>query len=477
MEQMAQPKLVAALPGARTLSAPNAAKPTPGDRLILMGGQPLSGEVELSGSKNSSLPILAAALLASKGQCVLENVPFISDVEAMCDMLRALGATVERNGHTVSIDAQNLNNHCAPDSLVRKMRASFYVAAPLLARLHKAEVPLPGGCVLGARPVNYHINAFQKMGAHIVVEHGAMHAEVKRWHGTEIYLEPKHSSVGATVNVMMAATLADGVTTIENAAREPEVENLADFLNKMGAHIKGAGTATIRIEGVKELHGAHHTIYNDRIEAGTYLTAAAITGGDVKVIGLPPKHLPIFLDKLAEAGLDVTTGDDWIRVRATGTLNAVDASTAPFPGFATDLQPLLATLMCVAQGRGAIEETLYEARFGFVDELLRMGADIKVSGQTALVTGVRELSGAEVEATDLRAGAALVVAALAAPGRTEITNVHYIDRGYEDLTGKLKSLGAQIVRHKEKAKPVQPQHAQQAQAAQPETQEAQVVNG
>ncbi len=380
----------------------------------------------------------------------------------MCDMLRALGVDVRREDHTVIIDAQDLNNHCAPDTLVRKLRASFYIAAPLLARLHKAEVPLPGGCDLGARPVNYHINAFQKMGAHIVVEHGAMRASVKRWHGTEIYLEPKHSSVGATVNVMMAATLAEGVTTIENAAREPEVENLADFLNKMGAQIEGAGTATIRIEGVKTLHGAEHTIYNDRIEAGTYLAAAAMTGGDVTVHGLPAKHLPIFLDKLVEAGVEITTGDDWIRARAIGPIKAVDASTSPFPGFATDLQPLWATLMCVSSGRAAIEETLYEARFGFVDELLRMGADIKVSGQTALVTGVHELSGAEVEATDLRAGAALVLAALAAPGRTEIGHVKYIDRGYEDLTGKLKSLGAHITRRKAQNKPAQGEAAKPA---------------
>ena len=455
MKDMTQPKLVTALAGTRKVDtrpngAPAATTAAPHDKLVIMGGQPLHGEVELSGSKNSSLPILAASLLAAKGRCVLHNVPHISDVEAMCDMLRAMGAIVERENHTVIIDAQNLNNHCAPDTLVRKMRASFYVAAPLLARLNKAEVPLPGGCVLGARPVNYHINAFQKMGAHIVVEHGAMHAEVKRWHGTDIYLEPKHSSVGATVNVMMAASLAEGVTTIENAAREPEVENLADFLNKMGAKITGAGTATIRIEGVHELCGTQHTIYNDRIEAGTYLAAAAITGGDVTVRGLPAKHLPIFLEKLEEAGLEVTTGDDWIRVRTIGPLKSVDASTSPFPGFATDLQPLLVTLMCVASGRSFIEETLYEARFSLVDELLRMGANIKVTNQTALVTGVKQLSGAEVEAKDLRAGAALVVAALAAPGRTEIGYVKYIDRGYEDLTGKLKSLGAHIVRHKGK---------------------------
>jgi len=445
---MTQPKLVAGKPVAAKHTVPST-KATLDERLVVMGGKPLRGEVSISGSKNSSLPILAAALLASKGRCVLRNVPHISDAEAMCDMLRALGAEVERHDHTVIIDAQNLNNPVAPDELVRKMRASFYVAAPLLARLHQAEVPLPGGCVLGARPVNYHINAFQKMGAHIVVEHGAMRATVKHWHGADIYLEPKYSSVGATVNIMMAATLAHGRTTIENAAREPEVENLADFLNKMGGNITGAGTATIVIDGVKELHGVEHEIYNDRIEAGTYLTAAAITGGDVTVRGISPKHLPIFLESLAEAGIGVSMGEDWIRVQATGRLKAVDVSTAPFPGFATDLQPLYLTLMCFAEGRTVVQENLYDGRFGYVDELIRMGANIeKKDGHTAVTTGVSHLTGADVESTDLRAGAALVLAGLAAQGKTQISNIHYVDRGYENLVDKLRSLGAQITRKK-----------------------------
>lgn len=444
---MTQPKLVDGKSGAA--NAPNSIPTTLGERLVVLGGKPLHGEVQLSGSKNSSLPILAASLLASKGRCILHNVPHISDADAMLEMLQALGARVEHQGDTVIIDAQDLNNPVAPDELVRKMRASFYVAAPLLARLRQAEVPLPGGCVLGARPVNYHISAFQKMGAHIVVEHGAMHAKVDHWHGAEIYLEPKYSSVGATVNIMMAATLADGKTTIENAAREPEVENLADFLNKMGAKIHGAGTATISIEGVEELHGVEHTIYNDRIEAGTYLVAAAITGGDVTVHGLSPKHLPIFLDCLEEAGVEVTSGEDWIRARATGNLKAVDASTAPFPGFATDLQPLYLTLMCFAEGRTVVQENLYDGRFGYVDELIRMGAQIeKKDGHTAVATGTGYLSGADVEAADLRAGAALVLAGLAAQGKTQITNIHYVDRGYESLVDKLRSLGAQITRRK-----------------------------
>jgi len=417
------------------------------DRIVIMGGVPLSGEVAVSGSKNSALAILAASLLASSGKCILHNVPHISDVETMCQMLEALGATVERTEHTVTVDAQDLTTHIAPDHLVRTMRASFYVAAPLLARLRKAIVPLPGGCVLGARPVNYHTDAFTQMGARISVERGAMNAEAPFWRGANIYLNPKNSSVGATVNIMMAATLAIGTTTIENAAREPEVVNLAELLNKMGGKVTGAGGATITIEGVPALHGAEHEVYADRIEAGTYLTAGALTGGDVTTTGITPSHLPIFLDKLVEAGVEITSGDNWVRARAPKKLKSVDVTTAPFPGFATDLQPLLMVLMCLANGRAAIDETLYDGRFNAVPELGRMGADITFTDSAAIVTGVDHLSGAEVEAPDLRAGAALVLAGLVARGRTEVTNVQLVDRGYENPVGKLRSLGAQIIRH------------------------------
>jgi UDP-N-acetylglucosamine 1-carboxyvinyltransferase len=428
-----------------TLNGHADAAPTE-ERITILGGTPLRGEVEGSGSKNDSLPILAASLLASRGQCVLHNVPHIADVETMCEMLIRLGAKVYREDHTVVIDAQDLTAHTAPENLVRKMRASFYVAAPLLARLHKAEVPLPGGCVLGARPVNYHIDAFKKMGAAITVEHGAMNATAEQWRGADIYLEPKNSSVGATVNIIMAACLAEGTTTIENAAREPEVDNLAVFLNKMGAKVWGAGTSTITIEGVKELHGAEHSIYNDRIEAGTFLAAAAITGGDITVHGLSPLHLPIYLDKLEAAGREVTTGEAWIRVKGHEPLRATDVTTAPFPGFATDLQPLFLTLMCFANGRSVIEENLYDGRFNFVPELMRMGSDITLIDNMAIVRGVPRLSGAEVKSTDLRAGAALVLAGLAAEGRTDVTNVQYIDRGYENFVDKLRSLGGQVTR-------------------------------
>lgn len=429
------------------------------ERIVVLGGVPLRGKVQVSGSKNSSLPILAASLLAAKGQSVLHNVPHIADVETMCDMLVALGAKVQRQDHTVVIDAQHLKSHCAPADLVRRMRASFYVAAPLLARMRKAEVPLPGGCVLGSRPVNYHIDAFKKMGARINVEHGAMHGKADSWHGAEIYLEPKNSSVGATVNIMMAACLATGTTTIENAAREPEVTNLAQFLNKMGGRIEGAGTATITIEGVAELHAAEHDIYPDRIEAGTYLAAAGVTKGDVTVQGINPAHLSIYVNALSDAGLRVTTGDDWIRAEYRGPLQAAEVSTAPFPGFATDLQPPFLTMMCLAEGRSVIIENLYDGRFNYVPELLRMGADIDLTENTAIVRGVERLSGAEVQSTDLRAGAALVLAGLAAEGRTEVTNVGYIDRGYENFVEKLSQLGAQIVRQSNGVSSTRASHA------------------
>lgn len=427
------------------------------ERIVIMGGVPLRGEVRVSGSKNSSLPIIAASLLAAKGECVLRNVPQISDVETMLSVISALGAKVRREktetGDAVIIDATHLSTHIAPEESMRKMRASFYVAAPLLARLRKAEVSLPGGCVLGPRPVNYHIEAFRSMGGEIHVEHGAMLASAPNWHGATIYLEPKNSSVGTTVNVMMAACLADGLTTIENAAREPEVVNLAEFLNKMGGKVLGAGTATITIEGVAELHGADHAVFYDRIEAGTLLATAALTRGDVRVLGLPPAHLPIYLEKLQHAGMEISTGKtdagvDWIRAICKSTLKPTDITTAPFPGFATDLQPLFVTAMCFANGRSFIEENLYEGRFNYIPELERMGAQIEFSEdkKTAIVTGVEKLSGAEVKATDLRAGAALVLAGLAAEGVSEISNVKYIDRGYEHFCDKLKSLGGQVAR-------------------------------
>lgn len=416
------------------------------EQIVILGGVSLRGEVQVSGSKNSSLPILAASLLATRGQSILHNVPSISDVDIMCKMISSLGAKVTREDHTVIIDASHLNTSVAPEKYVRQMRASFYVAAPLLARLHCAEVPLPGGCVLGTRPIDYHINAFRKMGAVITVERGAMLAKADRWEGAKVLLDHKNSSVGATVNIMMAACLAKGITTIENAAREPEVINLGDFLNKMGGRVSGAGTSTIIIEGVAELHGAEQEIYNDRIEAGTFVAAAIATRGDVRVCGLSPNHLPVFLEKYQEAGVAISTGEDWIRVQANAPYSGVDISTSPFPGFATDLQPLFLTTMCLAQSKSVIQETIYDGRFNYVPELLRMGADVDITDNTAIVHAVQKLGAAQVKSSDLRAGAALVIASLAAEGRSEISNVKYIDRGYENLTAKLQNLGAQVAR-------------------------------
>lgn len=414
--------------------------------IAVRGGNELHGTIEVSGSKNSSLPILTAALLAAKGECILHNVPDISDANLMCEMLQSLGARVRREGDAVVIDASDLNTHIAPDGLVRAMRASFYVAAPLLARLRKAEVPLPGGCVLGPRPVNYHIDAFTAMGAEIVIEHGAMIARAPRWEGATIYLEPKNSSVGTTVNIMMSACLAEGQTTIENAAREPEVINLADFLNKMGGKVLGAGTSTITIEGVKELHGAEHTVFNDRIEAGTYLSAVGLAGGDITVKGISPAHLPVFLDKLSAAGLFIQQGHDWVRAVKRHTLRAIDVATGPFPGFATDLQPPLVAMMLRSDGRTLVNENLYDGRFNYLPELARMGGDVDLDGNIASVRGVPKLSGADVVSSDLRAGAALVIAGLGAEGETRVSKIHYIDRGYVDIVGKFKSLGADIER-------------------------------
>ncbi len=414
--------------------------------IAVRGGNELHGTIEVSGSKNSSLPILTAALLAAKGECILHNVPDISDANLMCEMLQSLGARVRREGDAVIIDASDLNTHIAPDGLVRAMRASFYVAAPLLARLRRAEVPLPGGCVLGPRPVNYHIDAFTAMGAQIVIEHGAMIAHADTWEGAKIYLEPKNSSVGTTVNIMMSACLAAGETTIENAAREPEVINLADFLNKMGGKVFGAGTSTITIEGVKELHGAEHTVFNDRIEAGTYLSAVGLAGGDVTVRGISPAHLPVFLDRLSAAGLFIQQGHDWVRAVKRHTLRAIDVSTGPFPGFATDLQPPLVAMLLRSDGRSLINENLYDGRFNYLPELARMGGDVDLDGNVASVRGVPKLSAADVVSSDLRAGAALVIAGLGAEGETRVSKIHYIDRGYVDIVGKFRSLGADIER-------------------------------
>jgi UDP-N-acetylglucosamine 1-carboxyvinyltransferase len=373
----------------------------------------------------------------------------------MLDVLRELGAKVQFSNGVVRVNAQTLKNYVAPYELVRKMRASYYVAGPLLARLGRMKVALPGGCAIGTRPVDFHNEAFRAMGADVSVEHGYVIAHCERLQGTSIYLDPRWCSVGATVNVMMAASLSSGVTTIENAARDPEIRDFANFLNKMGAKIHGAGTATMMIEGVTSLHSCEHTVIPDRIEAGTFLLAGAVTGGDVAVHPISHGDLTFFLNKLQEAGMEVKRTKDSVRVRCAKRPKAVDVTTLPFPGFPTDLHPAFVVLQCLAEGRSLMEETIYDARFKYTDELTKMGADITVvDSHHAVIRGVVPLTGARVESTDIRAGAALILAGLAAQGETEVGGVQYIDRGYERIEEKLKQLGAQIVRFSDQPQPL-----------------------
>lgn len=414
----------------------------------IQGGRQLHGDVQLSGSKNASLPILAGCLLA-RDVCTVHNVPRIDDTKTMVALLKALGARVEFTpSGTVTVDASDLTTHEAPYEFVKRMRASFYVAGPLLARLHQAQVPLPGGCILGTRPVNFHTDAFQKLGARVLTAHGFMRAECAQLHGAYIFLDPRWCSVGTTMNTLMAACCAEGRTVIENAARDPEVQDFIAFLVKMGARIHGAGTHTLVIEGVSRLHGCEHTVMSDRIEAGTMLMAAAAAGGRVRVHPLDPTIVERVLETLGTSGATVLREENAVTIHKTERLSAVDVFTAPFPGFPTDLQPPYVAVMALAEGRSVIEERIYESRFAFVDELRRMGADVTILSDrnTATVRGVEKLTGAPVEAPDIRAGAALVTAALAAEGETDITNVEVIDRGYEALEQKLASLGAAVSR-------------------------------
>lgn len=411
-------------------------------KLIITGGRRLRGAVKVAGGKNSSLAVIAAAALAPDVS-VLENVPDCRDVATLVEILQVSGARITRTGARLTIDARQLTNHIAPYELCRSMRASFYTAGVLLGRMGKAQVPLPGGCSIGARPVDFHLRGFAALGAKVVTEHGYMKATARRLKGTSFYVP--RSSVGTTINLMMAASTARGSTVLLNAAREPEVVDTAVFLNLMGAKIRGAGTDTVTIEGVRELHGNTYTIIPDRLEAGTYLLAAAITGGDVLVEGMIPEHVTALLTKLEEAGAEVIRDTDGVRVRG-GEMRAVDVDTAPYPGFATDLHPQMAALLTQARGTSTIRETIFEARFAYTDELRRMGADIKVEGESVHVTGPSRLTGAPVEAPDIRGGAAVVIAALAADGVTEISQVENLDRGYEALESKLAALGGRVER-------------------------------
>jgi len=415
-------------------------------KLIISGGAPLKGEIRISGAKNSVLPILAASLLAGE-PVEISNVPHLNDVTTMMELLGQFGAklTVDEN-LTIEVDARSVNNYHAPYDLVRTMRASIVVLGPLLARFGEALVSLPGGCAIGSRPVDLHVQGLQAMGAEITIENGYIKARApKRLHGAAILFDTV--TVTGTENLMMAATLAEGTTILKNAAREPEVQDLANFLNVLGAKVSGAGTDTITIEGVPALGGGQYRVVPDRIETGTYLVAAAITRGSIKTKNTKPELLEAVLQKLSEAGADIQRGEDWISLDMHGRQpKAVNIKTAPFPGIPTDMQAQFTALNAVSDGTGVITETIFENRFMHVQELCRMGADIVVSGNTAICRGVFELTAAPVMATDLRASASLVLAALIAKGETIVSRIYHIDRGYECIEEKLMQLGARISR-------------------------------
>ena len=417
------------------------------EKLIISGRNRLQGTVKIDGAKNSALSIMAATLL-TKDVCILRNVPRLTDVDTMAAVIRKLGIKVEwRGDNTLYIDSDDFNNYEAPYELVKMMRGSILVMGPLLARLKKAKISLPGGCAIGARPVDFHLKGFEALGAQVEVEKGYIEAKVDKLKGDDIYLD--FPSLGATENIMMAACLAEGITTIENAAKDPEVVELGHFLNKMGAKVEGLGTDLIRIEGVKELHGIDYTIIPDRIEAGTYMIAAAITGGDVLIEKADPLLLKPLIVKLEEAGVRIELEKSLIKVIGPSRVKAVDIKTLPFPGFPTDMQAQFMALSCVAKGTSVITETVFEKRFVHIGDLIRMGADIKVEGHSAIIKGVKKLSAAPVMASDLRGGAALVLAGLVAEGTTELSRIYHLDRGYVKLEEKLNFLGADIKRVKE----------------------------
>ena len=414
------------------------------ERLLIKGGKPLHGSVRVSSAKNAVLPIIVATLLPSTPATVLD-VPDLDDVITICSVLESLGVIVKKQGSSLTFDASGLNKSEASYELMSRMRASFLIMGPLLSKMGYAKIALPGGCMIGSRPIDLHLKAFEALGAKITVGNGFVEGYAPQGlKGTTIYLD--FPSVGATENILMAAVLAEGRTIIENAAEEPEIVDLVTFLSSMGANIKGAGTNVIRIEGVKELKGISHTVIPDRIEAGTYMIDAAMAGGDVTIENVLTEHLKPLLAKLSEAGVKVIKDIDSVRVISDGNISSTDIKTMPYPGFPTDLQAQFMALMTVSNGESKITETVFENRFMHVGELRRMGASIQVEGRCATVRGVPFLNGAFVRATDLRAGAALVLAGLAAHGETEIGELHHIDRGYDHLVEKLQGLGAEISR-------------------------------
>lgn len=415
------------------------------DKLIIKGGRPLDGEIRISGAKNAVLPILAGALLAN-GPVTISNVPHLNDVTTTMELLGRMGVSLVIDEKiNIEVDASTINSFTAPYELVKTMRASILVLGPLLARFGRAEVSLPGGCAIGSRPVDLHIKGLQAMGADIKVEDGYIKARCKRLRGARLVMDTV--TVTGTENLLMAATLAEGQTVIENAAREPEVTDLVNFLNKMGARIRGAGTDTLIIDGVDELKGIRYRVLPDRIETGTYLVAGALTGGRVKLKDTDPSLLDSVILKLRETGADIEVGDDWIELNLHGNRpKAIDVKTAPYPAFPTDMQAQFTALNAVSEGTGAVTETVFENRFMHVQEMQRMGAKMKVEGNTVLVHGVPSLTGAQVMATDLRASASLILAGLVAEGETVVDRIYHIDRGYEAIEEKLRQLGGHIER-------------------------------
>lgn len=404
----------------------------------------LKGSIRVDGSKNSVLPILAATLL-SEEECVINDIPKLKDVEIMCQLLEVLGAKIENIGeNSLKITARDISTCEAPYELISKMRASFLVMGPLLARCKNAKVYMPGGCAIGSRPIDLHLKGFKFLGADIMSESGFINAKIheKSLVGTDIYLD--FPSVGATENIIMAAVLAEGETILENAAEEPEIVDLANFINSMGGNIVGAGTKTIRIKGVKKLHKTEHTVIPDRIEAGTYMVLAAATGGDLKIENVVSSHLQPVIAKLREAGATIEEYDDTIRVRSNGIIKSVDLKTLPYPGFPTDMQAQFMAMLSIADGSSVINETIFENRFMHANELSRMGVNIKIEGNNAVLKGKSKLSGAKVRATDLRAGAALIIAGMIADGKTEIIDIYHIKRGYANIVEKLQNVGAKI---------------------------------
>ena len=412
------------------------------DQYVIKGGNPLVGEVEIGGAKNAALAILAAAIMTDE-TVLIENLPDVRDINVLLKAMQQIGAQVDRlDRHTVKINGSRIGDYSVDYEYIKKIRASYYLLGALLGKYKKAEVPLPGGCNIGSRPIDQHLKGFRAMGADVKIEYGSIMAEAEHLRGSHIYLDVV--SVGATINIMMAASMAEGNTVLENAAKEPHVVDVANFLNSMGANIKGAGTDVIRIKGVEKLHSTEYSIIPDQIEAGTFMFAAAATRGDVTVKNVIPKHLEATTSKLLEIGSEIEELDDAVRVVCSKGLRSTNVKTLPYPGFPTDMQPQITATLALAKGSSIVTESIFENRFKYVDELARMGANIKVESNTAIIEGVERYTGAQVSSPDLRAGAALVIAGLAADGITIVDDIHFIERGYERFDEKLRSLGAEI---------------------------------